>query len=251
MCFDLDSSPPIPHIHGGAVEHSDLTLTSDDGNEFAAFEAVSGGDTSVLTLPDVRGLYRFYEELTLRFAEHGFDALAIDYFGRTAGVSKRSNDWDYMPEVMETTIDGVTADVKAGLAHLRNHKPDRPVFIVGFCFGGSNSWHMAASDLGVSGVVGFYGHPERPGFPKEAPAVMSRIADFSCPVLALQGGDDPGIPVEFCDAFADAMAAADKPGEVVVYEGAPHSFFDRKQDEFAEASADAWSRIQAFIAEHA
>lgn len=250
MCFDIDSSPPIPHIHGGAVEHSDLVLASEDGTEFAAFEATSGGDTAILILPDVRGLFRFYEELALRFAEHGFDALAIDYFGRTAGVSKRSEDWDFMPEVKRTTIEGVTADVSAGLARLRKDDPDRSIFVVGFCFGGSNSWHMAASDLGLAGVIGFYGHPERPGFPTGAPSVMSRIQDFSCPVLALQGGEDPGIPVEFDDAFADAMASAGKAGEVVVYEGAPHSFFDRKQDEFAEESADAWRRIQEFISEH-
>jgi carboxymethylenebutenolidase len=110
---------------------------------------------------------------------------------------------------------------------------------------------MAASDLGLAGAIGFYGHPERPGFPTGAPSVMSRITDFSCPVLALQGGDDPGIPVEFDDAFADAMASAGKVGEVVVYEGAPHSFFDRNQAEYAEESADAWRRIQEFIADHA
>ena len=37
----------------------------------------------------MRGLYRFYEELALRFAERGYPAVAIDYFGRTAGVGKR------------------------------------------------------------------------------------------------------------------------------------------------------------------
>jgi carboxymethylenebutenolidase len=236
MCFDLDATPPIPHIHGGSVEHRDLTLTSADGTEFAAFEASSGGATAVLVLPDVRGLFRFYEELSLRFAEHGYDALAIDYFGRTAGVAKRASDWDYMPEVRATTIEGITSDVRAGLDHLRKDDP--------------NPFHMAAADLGLAGVIGFYGHPDRPGFPTGAPSVLSRVPDFSCPVLALQGGDDPGIPVEVDDLFSDTMAAAGKEGEVVVYEGAPHSFFDRKQEEFAEASADAWERIKAFMALH-
>jgi carboxymethylenebutenolidase len=37
---------------------------------------------------------------------------------------------------------------------------------------------------------------------------------------------------------------------VVTYEGAPHSFFDRKQDQFAEASEDAWRRSLAFIDRH-
>ena len=43
------------------------------------------------------------------------------------------------------------------------------------------------------------------------------------------------------------MSAAGVEHELVVYDGAPHSFFDRKQEEFAEASEDAWSRTLKFI----
>jgi carboxymethylenebutenolidase len=250
MCFDFDSTPPIPHLHGGSVQHRDLTLVSPDGTEFMAFEATGEGDVAVLVLPDVRGLFYFYEELSLRFAERGFDAVAIDYFGRTAGVAKRTEEWDFMPHVKATAIDTLTDDIRTAVDHLKASNPDRKVFIVGFCFGGSNSWHMAASNLGLAGVIGFYGHPDRPGFPTGAPSIMSRIDDFSCPVLALQGGDDPGIPVEVDDAFRDAMDALGKQGEVIVYDGAPHSFFDRKHEEFQEASEDAWSRILQFIGDN-
>jgi carboxymethylenebutenolidase len=250
MCFDLDSSPPIPHLHGGSVSHADLTLTSADGTEFAAFEASSGSTAAVVILPDVRGLFRFYEELALRFAEYGTDAIAIDYFGRTAGVGKREADWDYWPEINATTLDGITMDVRAALDHLRIGDATRPVFIAGFCFGGSNSWHMAAADLQLSGVVGFYGNPDAAGFPSGAPSVLSRVEDFSCPVLALQGGDDPGIPIEVDELFQETMDKKGKEGEVIVYQGAPHSFFDRKYEEYAEASAHAWDRIQAFITTH-
>ncbi|MCZ7533956.1 MAG: dienelactone hydrolase family protein [Acidimicrobiia bacterium] len=249
MCFDLDSSPPIAPIHGGAVEHSNLVLTAVDGNRFAAFHARGGGGSGIVILPDVRGLFRFYEELALRFAELGHDAVAIDYFGRTAGVAKRDSDWDFWPEVEAMTIEGLTADVHAAVELLRADNPDRSVFIVGFCFGGSNAWHMAASDIPLSGVIGFYGNPTRVDWPVGAPAVIDRVTDFSCPVLALQAGDDPSIPVADDDAFSNAIARAGKTGEVVIYEGAPHSFFDRKQDEFGEASADAWGRIQAFVAQ--
>ncbi len=91
MCFDRDSLPPIPVISGAAVSHEDVVLESADSNRFAAFLATPDGpgEAGVLILPDVRGLYRFYEELALRFAERGITALAIDYFGRTAGVAKR------------------------------------------------------------------------------------------------------------------------------------------------------------------
>ena len=62
------------------------------------------------------------------------------------------------------------------------------------------------------------------------------------------GGADQGIPVEQVHAFEQALVDAGVEHELVVYDGAPHSFFDRKQEDFAEASADAWSRVLAFVA---
>src|SRR6266478_2629167 len=114
MCFDLDSEPPVPALKGAAVSHDDLVLEAADGNRFAAFRAApedASLNAGVVILPDVRGLYRFYEELALRFAERGIASLAFDYFGRTAGLEKRPNDWDYMPLVQQLTHEGVQADV--------------------------------------------------------------------------------------------------------------------------------------------
>src|SRR3954469_25992686 len=122
MCFDLDSSPPIPALAGAAVAHEDLTLTASDGNELAAFGAWPDGDapsSGVVILPDVRGLYRFYEELALRFAERGVAAVVIDYFGRTAGASKRGEDFDWMEHVMKTPPEAIQADVGACVTWLR------------------------------------------------------------------------------------------------------------------------------------
>ena len=105
MCFELDSLPPIPRIAGAAVSHDDIELEAADGNRFVAFEATPDDPNGigVVILPDVRGLYRFYEELALRFAERGFPALAIDYFGRTAGVAKRDAEFSYMDHVAQAT----------------------------------------------------------------------------------------------------------------------------------------------------
>src|SRR6266516_4035079 len=113
MCFEPDSAPPIPVIRGAAVSHEDLVLEARDGNRFAAFAAQPDepAEIGVVILPDVRGLYRFYEELGLRFAERGIAAVAFDYFGRTAGASKRGEDFEYMPHVEQTTGEGIQADV--------------------------------------------------------------------------------------------------------------------------------------------
>jgi len=264
MCFDVDSEPPIPRISGAAVSHDDLVLESEDGNRFAAFravpeagsvagqagdarpedrdaEGVARGDlsTGVVILPDVRGLYRFYEELALRFAERGHAAIAFDYFGRTAGVDKRPDDWDYMPLVQQLTHEQVQADVAACVRDLRS-LGCTSIFTVGFCFGGSGSWAAAAWGHGLAGAVGFYGRPGR---------MIELVPQLVAPILALQGGADPGIPHEDNLEFEQALRTMGKDYELVEFEGAPHSFFDRKQGEF-QASDDAWQRTLAFIQAH-
>jgi carboxymethylenebutenolidase len=65
------------------------------------------------------------------------------------------------------------------------------------------------------------------------------------------GGADAGIPIEEVRAFERALEEAGVEHEVVVYDGAPHSFFDRKQEEFADASEDAWKRTLDFIRRNA
>jgi carboxymethylenebutenolidase len=247
MCFDLDSAPPIPAISGAAVSHDDLVLEAADGNRFAAFLATPDEPrrAGVVILPDVRGLYRFYEELALPFAERGYPAIAFDYFGRTAGAEKRGDDFEYMPHVEQTTHAGLQADVASCVGHLRN-AGCQALFTVGFCFGGRNSWLAAASGHGLAGAIGFYGRPAA-GRPSDTPGAIERAAEMTAPILALQGGDDPGIPVEESQAFDEALGAAGVEHEVVIYDGAPHSFFDRKQEEFAAESEDAWNRVLAFV----
>ncbi len=191
---------------------------------------------------DVRGLYRFYEELALRFAERGFDAVAIDYFGRTAGAAKRGDDFEYAPHVAQTTREGIQADVRAAVERLR--PGTRAIFTVGFCFGGRNSWLAAASGHGLAGAVGFYGNPgERDG----APGPTQRAAELEAPILALQAGADQNITAEMNEAFERGLTDAGVEHELVTYEGAPHSFFDRRYEEFAEASEDAWRRVLEFL----
>jgi carboxymethylenebutenolidase len=246
MCFDLDSEPPIPRIVGAAVSHDDIELEAADGNRFAAFVATPDGEASVgvVVLPDVRGLYRFYEEVALRFAEREYAAIAIDYFGRTAGAAKRDEDFEYMEHVPLTTTEGVQADTRAAVAALRE-LGCRSLFTVGFCFGGRQSWLAAASGHGLAGAVGFYGRPGPAPDGSDGPA--QRAGDMQAPILALQAGADQNITAEDNAAFEHALAAAGVEHELVSYDGAPHSFFDRKQEEFADASSDAWRRTLEFI----
>ena len=113
--------------------------------------------------------------------------------------------------------------------------------------GGRISFNQAWRDHGLDGVIGFYGGPQGRG-PGDETAPVRLAPSYRCPVLGLFGGADPHIPVEEVDRFRRVLDEAGVPNEIVVYEGAPHSFFDRSQDEHREACEDAWSRMLRFIA---
>jgi carboxymethylenebutenolidase len=246
MCFDTDSRPPLPPINGAALDARDLALTSRDGTQFAAYaanpDAPSGA--GIVIIPDVRGLHPYYEELALRFAEAGVRSIAIDLYARTAGGQKRGEGFEYEPHVLKLDPEAIDEDVAAAATELRG-SIDR-LYTIGFCLGGRISLLQAASGLRLSGVIGLYPWPVGP-HRSGLPAPADEAPRFGCPVLAIYGGADAGIPTDHRDAFDRALEDAGVEHRTVVYEGAPHSFFDRKAADNADASAAAWDEILSFM----
>lgn len=243
MCHDDASRPPAPPIVGEVATRERLTITVDDGNVFAASLALpaSPARAGVVILPDIRGLHPYYEALAERFAEAGFAAIAIDYFGRTAGLPDgglRTDDFDYPPHVEQTTNAGLEADITAAIEALRGSTSSAlPILTVGFCFGGAHSWRLAATDVDVAGSIGFYGRPERVG---------EQAREVRKPILMLIAGADAHIDLDAALTLAATMREAGADVTDVVYEGAPHSFFDRSFDAWRGVCDDAWAQILAF-----
>jgi len=250
MCHDVDSRPPDPPA--GARHHASgerVLLDSSDGTQFDAYVARTDAADApgILVLPDARGLHPFYEELCLRFAESGAHAVAMDYFAHTAGVGERDDDFDYMEHVRRITEEGVAADVAASVGVLRSERGGavQTLFSVGFCLGGRISFNQAASDHGFAGVVGFYGGVM--GRSADDPRAPIKLVDaYRSRLLGLFGGADAHITAEQVRAFDQALEQAGVDHEVVVYEGAPHSFFDRTCEQHRDACDDAWRRVLSF-----
>ena len=242
MCHDHDSRPPAPPRSGDVAERGSLTLTAADGNEFSAAYAAPAAPAraGVVLLPDIRGLHPYYVALAERFAEAGLPAVALDYFGRTAGLAEtgtREEEFDWQAHIPQTTPEGVDADTTAAVEYLRGRtRPDLPVITVGFCFGGSHAWRQSAADVDLAGSAGFYGRPQLVG---DAADAARR------PVVMIIAGADVATPVEDQQALAERMRAAGADVDAVVYDGAPHSFFDRAFGEWAAACDDAWQHVLA------
>src|SRR5919202_656112 len=130
----------------------------------------------------------------------------------------------------------------AAVEHLRGSGATS-IFTVGFCFGGRNSWLAPPGGHRLRGAVGFYRLP----CAREFPGPLERAAEIEAPILALQAGDDRNITAADNAAFDEALTKAGVEHEIVTYDRAQHSFFDRRQEAFAEASEDAWRRVLEFI----
>jgi len=254
VCFAFDARPPapppdllLPPIAGGAGP-AQLELTSADGGAFSASLALSPDHhgAAVVILPDVRGLYPFYIELAERFAQAGHHAIAIDYFGRTAGLGVRDEDFDYMPHVMQTAVEQVQQDIAAAISALHDHTDATTVATVGFCFGGLQSFLAGTSpDLDLAGVVGFYAGLEGKRLGIRGP--LERAGEIRGPLLGLFGGADKSITEDQVREFDRRLEAAGVTREIHIYPGAPHSFFDRRFASWHEACEDAWRRVLGFV----
>jgi carboxymethylenebutenolidase len=149
MCFDTDARPPLPPIHGGAIDARSISLTSRDGTAVPAYAARAErpAGAGIVVIPDVRGLHPYYEELALRFAEAGVHAVALDLYARSADSRKRGEGFEHEPHVRQLRTEAIDQDVAAAVAFLRSAEGGEPerIYTVGFCLGGRVSHGRSAS----------------------------------------------------------------------------------------------------------
>ena len=168
VCFELDSLPPIPRDLGrrrlarrprarGRRRQPLRRLRGAPGR------AVRAASWSCPTCAASTASTRSWRCASPSAA---IAAVAIDYFGRTAGVGKRGDDFAYMAARAADDARGDPGRRRRGGRAPALAAASCSVFTVGFCFGGRQSWLAAAGGHGLAGAIGFYGHPgERDGAP--------------------------------------------------------------------------------------
>jgi carboxymethylenebutenolidase len=227
------------------VRAEPITVETRDG-PMRVYEAVPDAATAaVVVIQEAFGVNGHIEDVTRRFADAGYHAVAPDLFHRAGGGTAEYGDWDAVMKLFGSVSGDadVLADVDATLAHLRDAGfTDEHIGIVGFCFGGRVTF-MVSLQRALGAGVGFYGGGIVTARFPQFPPLVERSASLRTPWLGLFGDEDASIPVEDVEQIRRALRAAPVDTDVVRYPGARHGFHcDVRPDFHPEAAADAWKR---------
>jgi carboxymethylenebutenolidase len=245
---------------------SDLTIDTPDG-PMGLYEATPEGTArgAVVVIQEAFGVNDHIKDVTRRFADAGFHAVAPDLFHRSGGGSFDYNDFAAVRTHFAGLDDEkILADVDSALDHLRGTEPDRPsseertgpawsdeqIGLVGFCIGGRISF-LVAAHRAIGAAVGFYGGGIVTARFPQFPPLADLSPTLATPWLGLFGDLDESIPVDDVEALRTLLAAAPVDTEIVRYPDAEHGFHCDARPSFHEASAkDGWERTLAWFDRH-
>lgn len=239
-----------------------MSTTADTGSEVDVYKAVPDGEIrgGLIVIHEIWGLVDHITEVADRFAREGYVAYAPDILSK-AGITPEAG--RELMELMQNPDETVRVaaqptfrermapahDPEYGAWALQALRKvvddlaaqpgvDGRIGVVGFCFGGSYSFGLAATDDRIRAAVPFYG----------APPDQISIKNIGCPVLAIYGETDerlmsglPDVTKQMQEAGVDFTSK--------VYPDAGHAFFNDTSSNYqAEAAADAWTTTLDFFA---
>ena len=228
-------------------------VTTPDG-PMEVYEAAPDGDasTAVIVIQEAFGVNEHIRDVTRRFADAGYHAVAPHFFHRAGGGTAPYDDFaKVIPLYEHLDDDGILVDVDAAREHLHAAGwDDSAVGTVGFCFGGRVTF-LVALRRKLGAAVGFYGGgivTQR--FP-QFPPLVDEVSKLQTPWLGLFGDRDESIPVEDVEQLRDALKSAPVPTEIVRYPEAGHGFHCDQRDSYDETAAkDGWNRTLAWFETH-
>jgi carboxymethylenebutenolidase len=237
----LEKSPR--HREWVTIKHGDRSVET-----FVAYPESKDKTPVVLVIHEIFGMTDWVQDLADEIAAAGYIAVAPDLLSGMGPSGGRSSSLDQskaMEAVSHLDPDQVTSDLIA-VADYGKKLPASTgkLFVVGFCWGGGQSFRFATNRPDLSAAFVFYGGPPD----KDA------MAGIHAPVYAFYAGNDARIDATIPDATA-SMKAAGRFYEPVTYDGAGHGFMRAGEapdasDANKKARADSWVRLKELLAKN-
>ena len=229
--------------------HREWVTLKHDGRSvetFVAYPESKERTPVVVVIHEIFGMTDWVQDLTDQIAAAGYIAVAPDLLSGMGPNGGRSDSLDQskaMEGVSHLDPNQVTADLNTVADYAKNLPASNgKLFVVGFCWGGGQSFRFATNRPDLSAAFVFYGPPP------DADA-MKRI---NAPVYAFYAGNDARIGATVPDATAN-MKAAGKVYEPVTYDGAGHGFMRAGEapdanDANKKAREESWARLKSLLA---
>jgi carboxymethylenebutenolidase len=208
----------------------------------------------VLVISEIWGIHEYIKDTTRRFAKAGYYAVAPELFAREGGVGHMTNIQEILKIVLSQKREQTLGDIGATIDWAQKRpgvKADR-VGVTGFCWGGSTTIQVAATNPDVKAAVAWYGPPARPYQGASGPVTGFDLAkDIKVPFLGLFGETDKNPPPEDARKFGEMVRHHNPNVEIVVYPGAGHAFHADYRPSYNKAAADdGWNRCLAWFNKH-
>lgn len=206
-----------------------IRMTMSDGESIAVYHAMAEGERrgGVVLVQEIFGVTDHIRDMADDYASEGYEVLSPALFDREhPGFEAGYTGPDFERAVeLARTLHPFDLSLKDTQTCIDTLCENGPVFVVGYCYGGSIAWAAATQLDGVAAASSYYGSMVPAFAEKAAPRV---------PVIAHFGRYDHGIPME----GVEAVIAKDFPlAEIYVYE-AGHGFNSDRRKDYHEPSAD-------------
>ena len=226
--------------------HEWVDVDAADGRKvhtFVAYPEVSEPATTVIVIHENKGLSDWIRGVADQLAEAGYVALAPDLL---SGTGPEGGNTDSFPSqdaatqgIYKLSAEQVMTDLDAVAAYAKSlEASNKKIAVVGFCWGGGQSFAYATHNPELVAAFVFYG---------SGPRDEAAMAQIECPVYGFYGGNDARINGQI-PTLEEQMKAAGKTYDPVIYDGAGHGFLRAGEassdanDPNRKAHGEAWSR---------
>ncbi|MBN3910606.1 MAG: dienelactone hydrolase family protein [Nostoc sp. NMS1] len=204
----------------------------------------------VLVIQEIFGVHEHIQDVTRRFAQLGYLAIAPELFIRQGDVTKLSSIDEIRPIVAKVPDSQVLSDLDATVKWaVKSAKGNADkLAITGFCWGGRIAWLYAAHNPKVKAGVAWYGRLVGDATELQPKYPIDIASALTVPVLGLYGGKDTGIPLDTVEKMRDRLKSSSSKSEIIVYPDAPHAFFADYRPSYREKEAkEGWKRLLAWF----
>ena len=226
-----------------AAQAGEAVTYQSDGADYEGYYAAAEGDSKglVVVIHDWDGLTDYEEKRADMLAAMGYDAFAVDLYGkgnRPEAIEDRKAETGKLyenRELMRTLI-------LAGIEAARGQSETDGAVVMGYCFGGAAVLELARSGQAenVKGYATFHGGLSTPD--------GQSYSEGTAPILIAHGGADSGIPITDAADLAQRLEETGVTYELEVYSGAPHGFTVFGSDRYQElADTKSWTSFTNFL----